>query len=144
MDLKIGTGALDTDSLRLMKDPAVGFGGASALALSGDKSLKTKDKIANLACEFESIFMNQMLRAMRSTIPKNGLVNGGHGEEIYTSLLDEELSRQMAYTQQNGLSQALADQLNMIVDKQSGKAGSQDLAGQSVKESIKPGTAKTE
>lgn len=144
MDLKIGSGALDTDSLRLMKDPVAGFGGTSALALAGDKTMKSKDKIANLAREFESIFMNQMLKAMRSTIPKNGLVNGGHGEEIYTSLLDEELSRQMAYAQQNGLSQALADQLNMVVDKQSGKVAAQDPAGQSVKESIKPGTAKTE
>jgi len=144
MDLKIGSGALDTDSLRLMKDHAEGFGGTSALAIAGDKTLKNKDKIANLAREFESIFMNQMLKAMRSTIPKNGLVNGGHGEEIFTSLLDEELSRSMAYTQQGGLSQALASQLNMVVDKQSGKAVAQDPAGESVKEPIKPGTAKTE
>jgi flagellar protein FlgJ len=144
MDLKIGSPGLDTDSMRLMKDPTAGIGGASALALAGDNTMKSKDKVANLAREFESIFMNQMLKAMRQTVPKNKLINGGHAEDIYSSMLDEEFSRRMAYTQQGGISQALASQLNMVMDKQAGKGASQDPAGQSVKEPVKPGTAKTE
>lgn len=144
MDLKIGSPGLDADSMRLMKDPTAGIGGASALALAGDKTMKSKDKVANLAREFESIFMNQMLKAMRQTIPKNDLINGGHAEEIYSSLLDEEFSRRMAYTQQGGLSQALANQLNMAIQKQADKGSPQGPAGQSVKEPVKLGTAKTE
>lgn len=144
MDLKIGSPALDADSIRLMKDPAAGIGGASARALAGDKTMKSKDKVANLAREFESIFMNQMLKAMRQTIPKNNLVNGGHAEEIYSSMIDEELSRKMAYSQQSGLSQTLADQMNMVIERQAGKGGSQAAGGQSVKEPVKLGTAKTE
>lgn len=144
MDLKIGSGGLDVNSLRIMKDPTAGISGSSALALSGDKTMKSKDKVENLAREFESVFMNQMLKAMRQTIPKNELINGGHAEDIYSSLLDEEFSRRMAYTQQGGISQSLAKQLNMIIDKQSGNAAGNDPAGQSVKESIKPGTAKAE
>lgn len=144
MDLKIGNPGLDTDSMRLMKDPTAGIGGTSALALAGDKTMKSKDKVANLAREFESIFMNQMLKAMRQTIPKNELVNGGHAEEIYSSLLDEEFSRRMAYTQQGGISQALANQLNMVIEKQAGKGDPQDPAAQSVKEPVKLGTAKAE
>jgi flagellar protein FlgJ len=144
MDLKIGNPGLDTGSMRLMKDPTAGIGGSSALALAGDKTMKSKDKVANLAREFESVFMNQMLKAMRQTIPKNDLINGGHAEEIYSSLLDEEFSRQMAYTQQGGLSQSLANQLNMAIDKQSGKSEAQGPAGHSVKEPIKPRATKTE
>lgn len=144
MDLKIGSKGLDVDSLRIMKDPTAGISGSSALALSGDKTMKSKDKVENLAREFESIFMNQMLKAMRQTIPKNEMINGGHAEDIYSSLLDEEFSRRMAYTQQGGISQSLAKQLNMVIEEQSGKAKSHDLSGQGVKEPIKPGTAKTE
>jgi flagellar protein FlgJ len=144
MDIKIASPGLDADSMRLMKDPTAGIGGASALALAGDKSMKSKEKIANLAREFESVFMNQMLKAMRQTIPKNNLVNGGHAEDIYSSLLDEEFSRRMAYSQQGGISQALANQLNLVMEKQAGKGAPQDPAGQSVKEPVKLGTAKTE
>lgn len=144
MDIKIGSSGLDTDSMRLMKDPTAGIGGASALALAGDNTMKSKDKVANLSREFESIFMNQMLKAMRQTVPKNNLINGGHAEEIYSSLLDEEFSRRMAYTQQGGISQALASQLNMVIDKQADKGSSQYPAGQGAKEPVKPGTAKTE
>lgn len=136
MDMKIGGGSLDASTLRLMKEPEAGFGGSSARSLSSDKTLNSKEKIASLAREFESVFMGQMIKAMRTTIPKSGLVDGGHGEEIYTSLLDEELSRRMSYSQQGGLSQALADQLNMAVERQAAQSG--------VKESIKPGAAKTE
>jgi flagellar protein FlgJ len=136
MDMKIGSGSLDASTLRLMKEPESGFGGSSARSLSSDKTLNNKEKIASLAREFESVFMGQMIKAMRTTIPKSGLVDGGHGEEIYTSLLDEELSRRMSYSQHGGLSQALADQLNMAMERQASQSG--------VKESIKPGVAKTE
>lgn len=138
MDLKIGSPGLDVNSLRIMKDPTAGISGASTLALSGDKTMKSKDKVENLAREFESIFMNQMLKAMRQTIPKNELINGGHAEDIYSSLLDEEFSRRMAYNQQGGISQSLAKQLNIVIDKQSGSADPQGSAGQSVKNPSSP------
>ena len=49
------------------------------------------------ACEdFESIFISQMLKAMRQTIPKSGLLDGGSQQDTYLSLFDEELSKSMA------------------------------------------------
>lgn len=48
------------------------------------------------AKEFEAIFLNILLREMRRTIPKSGLLSGGFIEEMYTFMADRELSRKLA------------------------------------------------
>ena len=49
------------------------------------------------ACEdFETIFISQMLKVMRQTITKSGLLDGGSQQDTYLSLFDEELSKSMA------------------------------------------------
>lgn len=95
--------------------PAPGFGGQQILGLTGNKKLSEKEKLDILAREFESIFLNQMLKTMRSTVQKSELINGGSSEEIFTAMLDEEMARQMAYKQNNGLSSALVEQLSSMI-----------------------------
>ena len=85
--------------------------GQSILFLTGDKSKTNKEKISILAREFESIFTNQMLKTMRSSISKSDFMNGGSAEEMFTGMLDEEMARQMAFSQNSGLSKALEEQL---------------------------------
>ena len=49
------------------------------------------------ACEdFESIFISQMLKEMRKSIPKSGLLDGGSEQDAYLSLFDEAFSKSMA------------------------------------------------
>jgi flagellar protein FlgJ len=56
----------------------------------------TPDQIRRVAREFESVFINFLLREMRRTIPKSGFLDSGFIGEIYTSMADRELSRQLA------------------------------------------------
>lgn len=56
-----------------------------------------RDESLRKACrEFESVFTNELLKNMRRTVEKCDLFHGGQGEEIYESLLDQELSKKMA------------------------------------------------
>ncbi len=72
---------------------------------AGDEALKK-------ACrDFESVFTYQLLKSMRSTIDKCDLFHGGQGEEIYESLLDQELSKNIADGGSNSLSELLYRQL---------------------------------
>lgn len=61
--------------------------------------------------EFEALLINQMLKSMRETVEKGDLFHGGSGEEIYTSMLDSELSREMSRAGGIGLAEMLLKQL---------------------------------
>ncbi len=64
------------------------------------------------ACrEMESLFLSYMLKEMRATINKSGFISGGKAEEIFTSLLDVELSKKMSAAGGIGLSAILLKQL---------------------------------
>lgn len=47
-------------------------------------------KLRESAREFEAIFIQQMLKRMRSTVQKSGLISGGRAEEIFQEMLDEK------------------------------------------------------
>ena len=58
-----------------------------------ESAVAKKDRLVKVAKEFESIIINLMLKSMRKTISKNKLIDGGMGEEVFQSLLDEQYSK---------------------------------------------------
>ena len=76
--------------------------------LAGDKD----DPRLHAACaEMESLFLSHLLKEMRATVDKSGFISGGQGEEIFTSLLDVEISKKMSAAGGIGLSAILLEQL---------------------------------
>ena len=53
-------------------------------------------KLEDGAREFEGIFISQMLETAWSTVPTDGLTGGGMGEEIFRSLMIQDIGQQMA------------------------------------------------
>ena len=46
------------------------------------------------ACkEMESLFLSHLLKELRATVDKSGFFDGGQAEDIFTSLLDVEISK---------------------------------------------------
>jgi Rod binding domain-containing protein len=78
-----------------------------------DMGLTEQDisKIRGSAEEFEAIFLEIMLKSMRSTVPKDGLVSGGNGEDIYRSMLDYEYAKGMASQRGSGIADTIERQL---------------------------------
>jgi flagellar protein FlgJ len=70
------------------------------------------------ACEdLEALFIHHLLSEMRKTVSKSGLIDGGRSEEIYTSLMDSELAKEMARSGGLGLSAILQEQLGDLTGK---------------------------
>lgn len=82
-------------------------------ALKGAKNLapdKTDPELRAACMEMESLFVNHLLKEMRATIDESGFISGGRAEEIFTSMLDVELSRRISTGRGIGLSTILLEQ----------------------------------
>jgi flagellar protein FlgJ len=69
----------------------------------------SRDAALRKACaDLEAVFINEMLKTMRSsTVPEGGVLSGGTGEEIFSGLLDEHLAGTAAQRLEQGLGAAL-------------------------------------
>jgi len=74
-------------------------------------SSKNPAELKNACAELESLFIFYLFKEMRATIPKGGLINGGRGEEIYTSMLDSQMAKELASGQGIGLSTLFMERL---------------------------------
>lgn len=61
--------------------------------------------------DFESLFINQMLKSMRSTVMKSDLLDGGSGEKMYMDMFDMEISKSMAASGGIGIASMMMKQL---------------------------------
>ena len=85
-------------------------------ALSSKANGSLDEKRATLreaSRQFEAVFMNQMISAMRKTVGEGGILNKSNGESIFEGMLDEEWAKKMASkTGPNSLSEILYKQLS--------------------------------
>jgi len=86
---------------------------ASVNEVSG---LKRDQEIHQVAVKFESIFLKELLKIMRKTVPKSGFLNGGWTEEFYWDMLNQELSDCMARAGGIGLAKMIYQQMNRPVE----------------------------
>jgi len=77
----------------------------------GARSERDEKRLKEACAEFESIFICLVMKQMRKTITQSGLISGGKGEEIFTDMMDEELSKQASLRQGLGLRDVLIEQL---------------------------------
>jgi flagellar protein FlgJ len=74
-------------------------------------TIDRNSELYKAAQEFEGIFINMMLKAMRSTVERGPINNGGFAEEIFEDMLYEERAKQMAKSAGFGLADAIYRQL---------------------------------
>ena len=54
---------------------------------------EVKDKaLWDVCCKFESMFVQQMMSAMRKTIPQSGFLKQGYAEDVHASMFDQAVS----------------------------------------------------
>lgn len=83
-------------------------------AIKNPAARKTDPQLRAVCSEMESLFINYLIQEMRATIDKSGFISGGRAEEIFTSMLDVELSRKISAAGGIGLSSILLEQLGRL------------------------------
>lgn len=72
-----------------------------------------RQALREAARQFEAVFINQMISAMRKTVGDGGLVEKSNGQDIFEGMLDEEWSKKLANKAgPNSLSEILYCQLS--------------------------------
>lgn len=61
--------------------------------------------------QLEGVFVQELFKAMRETIPQDGMMNGGAGEEIFTGLMDEKIAAHVPEQWERGIGESLYRQL---------------------------------
>lgn len=85
------------------------IGAAAAVAAP---LVKRNDPLMKVSQDFEALFLNQLIGAMRSTVSReDSLIPQSTGERAYQAMLDTEYSKQMAASEQIGLSKMVYEHL---------------------------------
>ena len=66
-----------------------------------------EDRLRTTSRLMEAQFYEELFKAMRDTVPEGGLLDGGQGEEIFSSFLDRHLAEAQAMKGRLGLGDAL-------------------------------------
>ncbi len=84
--------------------------GTDVRSLAGKPEVRDS-KQWKVAKDFEAMFIQQMLQAMRKTIPDGGLTEESNGRKIFTDMLDESMSKQASEQGGLGLAEMIYKQL---------------------------------
>ncbi len=68
---------------------------------------KNQDPLYKACQEFESMFINEIFKSMRRTIPQGTLLETGMAEDIFQGMMDEEMAKEAAKKNSFGLAAML-------------------------------------
>jgi flagellar protein FlgJ len=98
-------------------DPRIIAGSASPKAPQQLRNERDLVRLRESSREFEAIFVMEMLKAMRKTIPEGGLFEKDTATEIYEEMLDTERARAIAAGDGIGLGKAMYEQMKDLIEK---------------------------
>jgi Rod binding domain-containing protein len=113
MSIDAATLAYQNRALQVPKAnaPAQGLGAHSVQARGG-AHIDRGSRLYAQCQEFESIFVNMMLKEMRGSVEKSGLIDGGQAEEIFSDMLYDEYAKDMSKAAGFGLADAVYVELS--------------------------------
>lgn len=82
-------------------------------AVTDQKTAANDKKLKAVCKDMESVFLNMMMTTMRATVPKDSLLGESNEDNIMKSMLDSEMSKNMAQAGGIGLADLLYRQLSL-------------------------------
>lgn len=118
--------ALETkmNNIKDKSDNSVSKFSIDTATISSDKELDSKvddsrklelEKLRNVSDEFEALLINEMLKSMRKTVNKTGLIDGGMTEDIFGDMLYTEYSKNFSKSKTFGISDIIYKQMETYI-----------------------------
>ena len=62
-----------------------------------EKLVAQQEKQLKSVCtQFESLFIEMLMRQMRDSVPKSGFLDGGNAEQLFKGMQDEQLAQEIS------------------------------------------------
>ncbi len=97
--------------MNLSIDPRTMLSSTNIKDQATDPKEKELQALRRSCRDFEAIYINEMYKAMRKTVPDSGLFEKDMASELYKEMLDMELAKQTASGKGMGVGEAMYDQL---------------------------------
>jgi flagellar protein FlgJ len=75
---------------------------------------ETADQLKQACREFEAIFVEQMMRSMKATVPEGGFINKSSATKMFEEMLDQQFAREIAASGQLGMGETLYRQMASV------------------------------
>jgi flagellar protein FlgJ len=84
-----------------------------------DVNADPREQLKDTANSLQSVFVEQLFKAMRDTVPQDGLTSGGQGEDMFRTMLDQQAAESAPSQWQHAgsLSDAIVRQLSRALPK---------------------------
>lgn len=86
-------------------------------ALKAAQQSKDSVKLKAACQQFEALFVQMMMKNMRSTIQDGGFIEKSYAREMFEGMFDEEIAKEVSKGQGIGISQMMYDQLSQSIKK---------------------------
>jgi Rod binding domain-containing protein len=84
--------------------------------LSALSRKESPEQVMAAAQSFEAIFVNQLLKSMRATLPEDGLMENSFAKGMFTEMLDKEYAQMSVKSRSFGLADMIARQFGINPD----------------------------
>jgi peptidoglycan hydrolase FlgJ len=82
-----------------------------------NKKAKDIESLRQSTRDFETLFVTEMFKAMRKTIPDDGLFEKNTSTEMYTEMLDMETAKATTKGKGLGIAEAMYNQMADLIEK---------------------------
>jgi|WetSurMetagenome_2_1015567.scaffolds.fasta_scaffold10155_6 peptidoglycan hydrolase FlgJ len=84
-------------------------------------------KLKKACADFEAIFVFQLLKTMRQSVPRNGILKPSQGRETYEMMLDQKIAEELAHKGEGlGLQKMLYNQITQHDHKKELKSSTEN------------------
>jgi len=84
---------------------------------------KNKQDVHKAAVKFESVYLNEMFSHMFQSVDQNNPFGGGHGEEMFKSMMVEQYGQLVANSGQTKISTSIEKEMLKMQEQQSDPHG---------------------